>query len=251
MRECKRSLVKRWERQRLNRKLRLKIAEVSERANEYAHKLETESWVQFCDSMRDTSSTAKTWAILRSLLDPGSTKTTVCRTIRKLVSDFTVGAAVDLPCTTEYEVLANADLDAPITRAELFAAAQTAKRNTAKAPDRVTNAMLRNLSDDCLDELIQYFNEYIWEPGILPPEWKEASLVLIPKHGKRPSLENLRPISLTSRLGKLFEKVIQTRLVHYLEDRGFFPTHMYGFRYNLSTQDVSLRLRDEVLRDVP
>ncbi|KAH6933583.1 hypothetical protein HPB50_016638 [Hyalomma asiaticum] len=208
--ESRRSLVKRWKRQRFNRKLRLKIAEVSERANEYAHKLETESWVQFCDSMRDTLSTAKTWAILRSLLDPGSTKTTVSRTIPKLVSDLTgteeellnilrkkyVGAAVDLPCTTKYEGLANADLDAPITRAELFAAAQTAKRNTAPEPDRVTNAVLRNLSDDCLDELIQYFNEHIWEPGILPPEWKEASIALIPKHGKRPTLENLRPISL-------------------------------------------------------
>ncbi|KAH6948476.1 hypothetical protein HPB50_024815 [Hyalomma asiaticum] len=140
--------------------------------------------------MKDTLSTAKTWAILRSLLDPGSTKTTVSGTIRKLVSDFTgteeellnilrkkyVGDAVDLPCTTEYEGLSNADLDAPITRAEPFAAAQTAKRNTAPGPDRVTNAMLRNLSDDCLDELIAHFNEHIWEPGILPPEWKAASI---------------------------------------------------------------------------
>ncbi|KAH6939333.1 hypothetical protein HPB50_017270 [Hyalomma asiaticum] len=52
--ESRRSLIKRWKRQLLNRKLRLKVAEVSERANEYARKLETESWVQFCDSMRDT-----------------------------------------------------------------------------------------------------------------------------------------------------------------------------------------------------
>lgn len=81
----------------------------------------------------------------------------------------------------------------------------------------------------------------------IPPLWKEATVILIPKPGKQPKLENLRPISLTSCVGKLMEHIIQTRISNYMEEKEKWPDEMYGFRPHLSTQDVMLRLQQDII----
>lgn len=112
--------------------------------------------------------------------------------------------------------------------------------------------MLRNLSDVALQHLVDFFNEQVWRPdGRLPREWKEADIVLIPKPGKPRELNHLRPISLTSCMGKLFERVILTRLEAHIERNSLFPESMFGFRRRICAQDVFLLLRDEVLDPPP
>lgn len=54
--------------------------------------------------------------------------------------------------------------------------------------------MIRNLSDETLRSLIEFFNNMVWtEDGVLPKEWKEAKVILIPKPGKPRNINNLRP----------------------------------------------------------
>lgn len=69
--------------------------------------------------------------------------------------------------------------------------------------------MLRNLSDEHLEKLTDYFTEQIWGTGFLPMQWNEASIVVIQEAGNARSVQSLRPIYMTSCLGKLFEKVIE------------------------------------------
>lgn len=57
--EAKRSLIKRWKRQRHNRKLKLRIAKLSQEANEYAQHLDDDNWIQLCASMQGTLHTKK------------------------------------------------------------------------------------------------------------------------------------------------------------------------------------------------
>ncbi|XP_077492279.1 uncharacterized protein LOC144103435 [Amblyomma americanum] len=45
-----------------------------------------------------------------------------------------------------------------------------------------------------------------------PAEWKHAVVVMIPKPGKKLQIENLRLISLTSCLGKLYESIVTKRI---------------------------------------
>lgn len=111
--------------------------------------------------------------------------------------------------------------------------------------------MLRYLSTDSLQALSQYVNDELWTQGTQPPQWKHAEFILIPKPNKPPSLSALRPISLTSCLGKLYERIIQTPLQNYIEGQGLFPPFMLGFRPGLSTQDAFLLLQHEVLTGVP
>ncbi|XP_037512407.1 uncharacterized protein LOC119389277 [Rhipicephalus sanguineus] len=80
-----------------------------------------------------------------------------------------------------------------------------------------------------------------------PDAWKLAHTVLIPKPGKPPNLDNLRPISFTSCVGKVAEHVVLNRLTRYLEDNGLYPHTMIGFRAKLSTQDAMKLLKHQVI----
>ncbi|KAM7300617.1 hypothetical protein ISCGN_016225 [Ixodes scapularis] len=62
---------------------------------------------------------------------------------------------------------------------------------------------------------------------------------------KPPGIEYLRPISLTSCVGKVLEHVLMNRWQRYLEDEGLFPNAMYGFREMLCTQDAMALIKKE------
>ncbi len=62
-----------------------------------------------------------------------------------------------------------------------------------------------------------FFNN-IWDTGTFPDSWKEATIIQVAKPGKddtNPS--NYRPIALTSCVCKTLERMINERLVWYLE----------------------------------
>lgn len=81
---------------------------------------------------------------------------------------------------------------------------------------------------------------------MLPKEWKQANVILIPKPGKPLGLENMRPISLTSCVGKVAEHVILNRISGYIEEKNLFPHQMIGFRPHLSTQDAMLQIKKDI-----
>ncbi|KAM7312496.1 hypothetical protein ISCGN_009401 [Ixodes scapularis] len=106
--------------------------------------------------------------------------------------------------------------------------------------------MLRNLSNEAITGITKYINE-CWRQGQLPRQWKTAKVVLIPKPGKKPQLDALRPISLTSCVGTIMEHVVLRRINDFMERNQLFSHTMVGFRPHLSTQDVMLRLKHQII----
>ena len=84
--------------------------------------------------------------------------------------------------------------------------------------------------------------------GEIPRIWKNAIITPILKKGK-PSedLGSYRPISLTSSLGKIAERMINTRLYWYLEKSGFLNKNQAGFRAGFRTEDQLFRLSQRIL----
>ena len=79
--------------------------------------------------------------------------------------------------------------------------------------------------------------------GYIPTAWKIATLRMLLKPDKLPSLTtSYRPISLISSIMKLFEKVSEQRLRSHLEQIGFINKHQSGFRRAKSTVDHFFRL---------
>ena len=75
--------------------------------------------------------------------------------------------------------------------------------------------------------------------GYFPKKFKSAILKLIPKEGKDPTQpQNYRPIALLDNIGKLFEKIINTRIRNFLEENNLYNCQQYGFRQRKSTTHV-------------
>ena len=91
---------------------------------------------------------------------------------------------------------------------------------------------------------MKIFNK-IWISGEVPKCWKEALIIPIPKPGKyNTDPQNYRPISLTSCICKTFERMVNKRLVWYLESQGIFTNFQSGFRKQRSTNDHLVRLEN-------
>ncbi|GFO22414.1 RNA-directed DNA polymerase from mobile element jockey, partial [Plakobranchus ocellatus] len=96
---------------------------------------------------------------------------------------------------------------------------------------------LRHPPESCLHTLLKLFNN-IWTTEDIPPSWREASVVPIPKPGKDPSdPSNYRSIALASCLCKTLERMVNDRLVHVLESRNLLSNVQCGFRKDHSTLD--------------
>lgn len=81
-----------------------------------------------------------------------------------------------------------------------------------------------------IDPLVNLFNFSLLMSS-LPSGWKLANVVPVFKgSGKRNNLENYRPISLTSIIGKLLESIIYQKLNRFLEDNSAIPISQFGFR---------------------
>lgn len=260
--EARRSLTRRWKKNKTNRKLKLRIARLTQEAKEYAERLSRQNWGQTCAQLQGTFSSKRTWALLRALLDKTNTKATARQHIQRLVHKYPgtdqellddikakyIGSTHNMGVTgkSEYTGNPNSVLDEPFTRSEIEAAISQLTRNTSPGRDRITNKLLRNLPATNIDELLRYIND-CWEKGNIPQSWKHAQITLIPKANKPISIQNLRPISLTSCVGKLFEHMVLNRLTSYLEEQNLLPQTMFGFRPQLSTQDILLQIKHDVI----
>ena len=66
--------------------------------------------------------------------------------------------------------------------------------------------------------------------------------------GERSTAKNYRPVSLLSVVSKVFEKLVNNRIVDHLEKCGLFSDFQYGFRSSLSTADLLTVVSDRIAR---
>ena len=117
--------------------------------------------------------------------------------------------------------------------------------DTAVGPDYVYYQMLKHLPDDALLTLLNILN--IWASGKLPTSWCTSTAIPVPKPGKDTSdPSNYRPVALTSCICKVMERMINSRLVWYLERNKLISPMQCGFRKQRSTTDHLVRLESFV-----
>ena len=78
--------------------------------------------------------------------------------------------------------------------------------------------------------LAELFNKCLKE-SCFPDCWKVSLVVPVFKNvGERSTAKNYRPVSLLSVVSKVFEKLVNNRIVDHLEKCGLFSDFQYGFR---------------------
>ncbi|KAG0425350.1 hypothetical protein HPB47_027482 [Ixodes persulcatus] len=198
--EAKQSITNRWRQQRLNRRLRKKIAELNKKIQEHCTKLSSQQWDDMCHKADKQMHNGATWRLLRHLIDENKVMAGIVQTaIRELGEEETKKKLREkyLPETEkvvhgDYTGTENERLDRDLEPWEVRNALQRVNGKSAAGQDKVNNKTLRNLSDEAVEALTEYFNE-CWRAGKLPKQWKTAKMILIPKPGKPPGIEHLRP----------------------------------------------------------
>ena len=66
--------------------------------------------------------------------------------------------------------------------------------------------------------------------------------------GKRSTAKNYCPVSLLSVVSKVFEKLVNERVVGHLEKYGLFSDFQYGLRSSRSTADLLTVASDRIAR---
>lgn len=82
---------------------------------------------------------------------------------------------------------------------------------------------------------LEYIVNLMLSTGIFPDRLKIAEIKPVYKKGPTSDISNYRPIALLSNISKVFEKVICTRLVNFLETNQILADCQNGFRKNKST----------------
>ena len=134
-----------------------------------------------------------------------------------------------------------------LTSEELSTALRQLKKGKSPGPDKIHNEMLQNLGSKGMALVLNLFNR-TWKEGCLPKAWKLATITPILKKGKTANNpKSFRPISLTSCLGKLCERIMNSRLYWWLESSGLISQFQAGFRRKSRTEDQLFRFTQKVL----
>lgn len=189
--EARRGLTKRWKRKRHNKKIRTKIQEQTKVAEDHAVDLARNNWYRILDSIRGSLGTARSWRLLRALIDPTKTKS---------VTDSRKAELIWLPSDTEHimdklarrylclerveetlEYLGRekSELNRPVSVAEFEYELGAMKKGTAPGPDTITAKLPYNLEEGELRKLVNHFNEHYWARGVTPACWKTAGIRFI------------------------------------------------------------------------
>ena len=133
----------------------------------------------------------------------------------------------------------------PFTERE-FDAALTTCNDTAPGPDNIPYAMIKHAPRNTRKFILSIINR-IYHDHSYPTVWELAIILAFYKPGKDKLLAtSYRPIALTSCVCKIMEKMVNARLVWYLEKKGLLSSAQCGFRRMHSTNDVLIRLESSI-----
>ena len=127
-----------------------------------------------------------------------------------------------------------------ITMEEVNTAIKHLKAKKAHGPDRIPNEALKYASNETRNTYLNIFNQ-ITETAIIPEQWKEGEIIRLYKgKGKKGLCANERGITLASNMGKLYERIINNRIMNKIN----ITEAQAGGKKGQSTTDHLLRLKD-------
>ena len=120
--------------------------------------------------------------------------------------------------------------------------------SNASGPDCMPVLVLKNCEPELSYILTELFNMCL--RGSCFPDCTRVSLVVpaFKNVGEKSTAKNYCTVSLLSVVSKVFEKLVNNRIVDHLENCGLFSDFQYGFRSSQSTADLLTVVSDRIPR---
>lgn len=117
------------------------------------------------------------------------------------------------------------------------------KKGKSAGHDNITGEMLQNLGEKGIRVLTKICNK-AWSEGKIPRDWEIGIILPIFKKGDKRECKNYRGITLSSIPLKVYERLLETRLIH--ETDQYLEQTQSGFRKNRSVNDHVFTIKQSV-----
>ena len=139
------------------------------------------------------------------------------------------------------------DINMKFTMRELEETLKQLEIGKSTGQDQIENSMLKHLPPITKQYLLDLYNK-LWTEHSFPKEWKTSIILPILKPGKEmTNPKNYRPISLTSCVCKLLERIVNNRLMWFLEKTQNLSPQQFGFRQGRNTIDPIAAITTDIL----
>ena len=101
--------------------------------------------------------------------------------------------------------------------------------HTAPGPDKFPATVLKKFGKTLAPVMADLWQSSL-STGSIPEIFKKQSIVPIFKKGNRSDPANYRPVSLTSQLIKVFERVVRKQMMQFVEENNLLTSEQHGFR---------------------
>ena len=128
-----------------------------------------------------------------------------------------------------------------VHKTEVFKLLSNINTSKATGPNEIIPKVLKQCTSSLCSSLSLIFSISLNTGKKIPMEWKDDLVVPLYKKASRSDPKNYRPVSLTSLICKLLEKIVRQHVTLHLEKHNILIDNQHGFR-NKRSCDTQLQL---------
>ena len=122
---------------------------------------------------------------------------------------------------------------------------QNLRNDCFSGHDNIPVKFLKPVVDQITSPIVHITNTST-DKEIFPDSWKVARVCQIPKIDNLVTVKDFRPISMLPILSKVYEKVILSQLLNYIERSAVYNPTQSGFRKGHSTKTLLQKFRNDI-----
>ena len=149
------------------------------------------------------------------------------------------------PPTFTVPPLSSDDTELVLTQDLIIKAISEIKLDSAPGPDGIPAILLKRCASSLSVPIHLLWSESM-STGIVPGFYKTGYVSPLFKKGSRCNAANYRPVTLTSHVVKVYERVVRKHMVRYLETNNLLSDKQHGFRSNRSCLTQMLDHFDDI-----
>jgi len=130
---------------------------------------------------------------------------------------------------------------------EIKTAIRSTKRTSAAGPDGLRMAVLSEACSHILGPLQVLYNT-INTSGNIPSNFKIARVIMIHKKNSKQNMGNYRPISMENHIAKVWERVLNARLMIHLNRHNRLTRRQHGFRPKRGCHTNLFEAQEKIIR---
>ena len=155
-----------------------------------------------------------------------------------------------VPCPDDHSLFSDNGMEhlkeITFTEEDFILAINELSLNAGSGPDGLPSILLKKCKRQYARAL-KILWQTCYDLGTTPSKLKLAYIIPMHKGESKSSAANYRPVALTSHIVKLFEKVVRTKIVKYMEENNKFNENQHGFRAGRSCLSELLAHYDDII----